>query len=146
MLSKVKLFQVSFKNAFLKTQFFSADFNFIFKECEKNVLYALVLKLEPIIFMPGDFICRKGDVGREMFIVDKGIVEVVVEGRAVAQMKEGAYFGEVSLLSMGDGGNRRTANIVSKGFSKLLVLHKSDLNEVMQSYQGLEATLRKAAE
>ncbi len=96
--------------------------------------------------MPGDFICKKGDVGREMFIVDKGIVEVVVEGRAVAQMKEGAYFGEVSLLSMGDGGNRRTANIVSKGFSKLLVLHKSDLNEVMESYHGLEATLRKAAE
>jgi len=37
-----------------------------------------------------------------MFIVDKGIVEVVVEQKAVAQMKEGSYFGEISLLSMGD--------------------------------------------
>ena len=96
--------------------------------------------------MPGDYICKKGDVGREMFIVDKGIVEVVVDGRAVAQMKEGSYFGEISLLSMGDGGNRRTANVMSKGFSKLLVLHKSDLNEVLKSYPGMEEILRKAAE
>ena len=81
-----------------------------------------------------------------MFIVDKGIVEVVVEQKAVAQMKEGSYFGEISLLSMGDWGNRRTANVVSKGFSTLLVLHKSDLNEVLKNYPGMEETLRKAAE
>jgi CRP-like cAMP-binding protein len=81
-----------------------------------------------------------------MFIVDKGIVEVIVDGKAVAQMKEGSYFGEISLLSMGDGGNRRTANVVSKGFSKLFVLLKSDLNEVLLNYPGMEETLRKAAE
>ena len=88
----------------------------------------------------------KGDVGREMFIVDKGIVEVIVGDKAVAQMKEGSYFGEISLLSMGDGGNRRTANVVSKGFSTLFVLHKSDLNEVLKNYAGMEEILRKAAE
>lgn len=88
----------------------------------------------------------KGDVGREMFIVDQGVVEVVVNGKAVAKMEEGKCFGEISLLSMGDGGNRRTANVVSKGFSKLLVLHKRDLDEVLQSYPGMEEILRKAAE
>lgn len=81
-----------------------------------------------------------------MFIVDQGVVEVVVNGKAVAKMAEGQSFGEISLLSMGDGGNRRTANVVSKGFSKLLVLHKSDLDEVLLSYPGMEEILRKAAE
>jgi cyclic nucleotide gated channel beta 1 len=81
-----------------------------------------------------------------MYIIHKGIAEVMVEGKAVAQMKEGSYFGEISLLSMGDGGNRRTANVVSKGFSKLLVLHKDDLNEVLKNYPGMEEILRKAAE
>lgn len=81
-----------------------------------------------------------------MFIVDQGVVEVVVNGKAVAKMEEGKCFGEISLLSMGDGGNRRTANVVSKGFSKLLVLHKSDLDEVLQNYPGMEEMLRKAAE
>jgi cyclic nucleotide gated channel beta 1 len=81
-----------------------------------------------------------------MFIVDKGIIEVVVDGRAVAQMKEGSYFGEISLLSMGEGGNRRTANVVSKGFSNLLVLYKNDLDEVLNNYPGMESLLRKTAE
>jgi CRP-like cAMP-binding protein len=81
-----------------------------------------------------------------MYIIHKGIAEVIVDGKAVAQMKEGSYFGEISLLSMGDGGNRRTANVASKGFSKLLVLHKDDLNEVLKNYPGMEEILRKAAE
>lgn len=81
-----------------------------------------------------------------MFIVDKGIIEVVVDGKAVAQMKEGSYFGEISLLSMGDGGNRRTANVVSKGFSKLLLLKKNDLDQVVKSYPDMQQVLKKAAE
>ena len=81
-----------------------------------------------------------------MFIVYKGVVEVVVDGKAVAQMKEGSSFGEISLLSMGDGGNRRTANVVSKGFSKLLVLHKIDFNLILADFPGMEKSLRNAAE
>lgn len=81
-----------------------------------------------------------------MFIVDKGIIEVVVDGKAVAQMKKGSYFGEISLLSMGDGGNRRTANVVSKGFSKLLLLKKNDLDQVVKSYPDMQQMLKKAAE
>ena len=81
-----------------------------------------------------------------MFIVYQGIVEVIVNNTAVAQMKEGSYFGEISLMSMGDGGNRRTANVVSKGFSKLLVLHKTDFNLILVDYPDMEAVLRKTAE
>jgi hypothetical protein len=35
-----------------------------------------VCRLKPIIFMPGDYVCRKGDVGMEMFIVSSGAVQV----------------------------------------------------------------------
>jgi hypothetical protein len=47
---------------------------------------------------------------------------------------------------MGDGGNRRTANVVSKGFSKLLVLHKSDFNLILADYPEMNTVLRKTAE
>jgi hypothetical protein len=35
-----------------------------------------VLKLQPMLFLPNDYICRKGDVGKEMFIVTIGQVQV----------------------------------------------------------------------
>ena len=81
-----------------------------------------------------------------MFIVVKGIIEVIVGDKAVAKMNEGSAFGEISLLSGGAEGNRRTANVVSKGFSKLLVLHKIDFNRILSDYPGMETILRKTAE
>ena len=42
-----------------------------------NIQYSVsVCRLKPIIFLPGDYICRKGDVGMEMFIVSSGAVQV----------------------------------------------------------------------
>ena len=37
----------------------------------------LVVKLKPMIFLPGDFICRKDDIGREMYIVQV-IISVII--------------------------------------------------------------------
>ena len=40
----------------------------IFQNTEAGFLNELVLKLKPVLFSPGDYICRKGEVGREMVI------------------------------------------------------------------------------
>ncbi len=42
----------------------------------KDLAQELVVKLRPIIFLPGDYICRKDDIGREMYIVQSGFVQV----------------------------------------------------------------------
>ena len=38
----------------------------IFQNTEAGFLNELVLRLKPVLFSPGDFICRKGEVGKEI--------------------------------------------------------------------------------
>jgi len=49
-----------------------------------------------------------------------------------------------SLLAMA-GGNRRTADVRSKGYSQLFLLSKTDFEEAMREYPDVQKILRKKA-
>ena len=108
----------------------------IFSDCEPGLLRDLVLKLRPLVFSPGDYICRKGDVGKSLYIVSSGCLRVVADDgvSVVATLSEGSYFGEISILNLSGVGNRRTANVRSVGFTDLLYLSKEDLLSVLTEY------------
>ena len=110
----------------------------LFQDCEPGLLVELVLKLKLQVFSPMDYICRKGDIGKEMYIVKRGQLGVVSDdGKTTfATLSEGSVFGEISILNIcgNKNGNRRTANIRSIGYSDLFCLSKDDLWEVINQY------------
>ncbi|KRY21334.1 Cyclic nucleotide-gated cation channel [Trichinella patagoniensis] len=110
----------------------------IFQDCEAGLLVELVLRLRRQVFSPSDYICRKGDVGKEMYIVKEGKLSVVSDDALTvyATLAEGAVFGELSILNIAGNknGNRRTANIRSVGYSDLFTLSKDDLWNVLKYY------------
>jgi CRP-like cAMP-binding protein len=52
----------------------------------------------------------KGEIGREMYIVNHGMLDVFIDDKRIASLEDGAVFGEISLLEVA-GGNRRTADV-----------------------------------
>ena len=91
------------------------------------------LTLTCILFIV-EFSSYSGEVGKEMYIVNRGRLQVVNDhGKTIlATLRPGSYFGEISILNMGNEGNRRTASVRSVGYSDLFVLSKKDLWEVLK--------------
>ncbi|KAM9833978.1 cyclic nucleotide-gated channel rod photoreceptor subunit alpha isoform 1-T1 [Syngnathus typhle] len=119
----------------------------IFADCEAGLLVELVLKLQPQVYSPGDYICKKGDIGREMYIIKEGKLAVVADD-GITQfvvLSDGSYFGEISILAIkgSKAGNRRTANIRSIGYSDLFCLSKDDLMEALTEYPDAKALLEE---
>lgn len=117
----------------------------LFQDCEPGLLVQLVLKLKLQVFSPGDFICRVGDVGKEMYIVKRGELSVLSEDCALVygKLTDGSVFGELSILNISGvkTGNRRTANVRSVGYSDLFALSKQDLWQVLEDYPDAKTML-----
>ncbi|XP_056378268.1 cyclic nucleotide-gated cation channel beta-3 isoform X3 [Hyla sarda] len=119
----------------------------LFKGCDNQMIQDLLLKLKSIVYLPGDFVCKKGEIGREMYIIKQGAVQVLGgpdDKKVLVTLKAGAVFGEISLLSSG-GGNRRTANVVAQGFANLFILDKKCLSEILIHYPDSKKLLTKKA-
>ncbi|XP_043832180.1 cyclic nucleotide-gated cation channel beta-3 [Dromiciops gliroides] len=119
----------------------------LFKGCDTQMIYDILLKLKSSVYLPGDFVCKKGEIGREMYIIKQGEVQVLggPDGNKVlVTLKAGAVFGEISLLAR-SGGNRRTANVVAHGFANLFILDKKTLNEILVYYPDSEKLLMQKA-
>ncbi|KAM6444371.1 cyclic nucleotide-gated channel beta-3 [Rhynochetos jubatus] len=119
----------------------------LFKGCDTQMIYDMLLRLKSIVYLPGDFVCKKGEIGREMYIIKQGEVQVLggPDGtKVLVTLRAGSVFGEISLLAAG-GGNRRTANVVAHGFANLFILDKKTLNEILVHYPDSEKLLMKKA-
>ncbi|XP_066497320.1 cyclic nucleotide-gated channel alpha-4 [Hoplias malabaricus] len=119
----------------------------IFQNCESSLLEELVLKLTPQVYSPGEYVCRKGDVGHEMYIIKEGKLAVVADDGVTqfAVLGEGNFFGEISILNIkgNKSGNRRTANIRSIGHSDLFSLSKEDLTDTLSEFPAAKRLLEE---
>src|SRR5205814_10495098 len=90
-------------------------------------------------YMPGEIIIREGEVGEELFLISEGEVEVDREGREVARLGPGDFFGELALMS----GNPRNANVIATRPVDTYVLGKDDFDAAFQASSSFREQLRR---
>eukprot|EP00755_Sulcionema_specki_P028763 Sspe_Gene.90626::Locus_62151_Transcript_1_1_Confidence_1.000_Length_2060::g.90626::m.90626/K04950/CNGA3; cyclic nucleotide gated channel alpha 3 len=121
----------------------------LFNECDEQFKTAVVIKLIPTVLLPGSFIVRKGEVGREMYFINRGEVQVISDHRdpseriVYATLRDGSFFGEVALLF---NDSRRTATVIASQFCDLFVLRKEDFDLIKESFPDQSRAIQRAAQ
>jgi CRP-like cAMP-binding protein len=122
----------------------------LFDGLAKDDLVTIADVATEVDFEPGRVIARHGEVGTGFFIVSRGRVEVIRDGRTVAELGAGEFFGELSVLD----GLPRIAQVVASEPTTVLALASWDLERVLldrpaltlSMLRGLAARLRSVSE
>lgn len=128
---------------FIKTWEYVSKVPF-FKSLAPGAITDVTQMLRRLELPPKVTVVRRGAVGDCMYFIAGGAVEVELPDKRI-RLGEGAFFGELALL----GDNIRTANVVTRELSTLLVLDLVDFRLLMARHPELskaidaEATRRK---
>ncbi len=116
----------------------------LFRNCERGVIRSLVTVLHPEVYLPGDFVVRAGDMGRSMYFITKGEVEVLIndDKDICATLQSGSFFGEIAIVYE----QIRTASVRATTFTEVFVLCKEDLDKVLNTFPEFSETIKAAAE
>jgi len=116
----------------------------LFNGASKSFLKEIIMNLEPVIFTPGDYVIRAGEIGYEMYFISRGSVEVLSEDEAItyATLKEGSFVGEIALLlSM-----PRTATVKAVDYCDLYMLHKDTFDSILLKYPSFAKKIEELAD
>jgi len=113
----------------------------LFHHCSHTLRNVLLLSLRAQTYAPGSYIVREGEVGREIFFISRGRMEIITkEGeKADSVLEDGDYFGDLSLLL----GERRTASVKALSYCELFVLEERSFNEIRKEYPEFREVLKK---
>lgn len=115
----------------------------MFRGAPEEFIRQIVLNLKPVLYTPGDFIFRKGEMGDQMYFISRGKVEIVSEdGNTVyATLADGSFFGEIALLFSSE----RTASVRAAEYCDLYTLDKFTFDNVLQKFPDIAQQIHTMA-
>eukprot|EP00762_Andalucia_godoyi_P000708 ANDGO_05438.mRNA.1 Cyclic nucleotide-gated cation channel len=115
-----------------------------FKTADPIFIERVVSTLKRVFFLPESFVVIKGTVGREMYFLYKGTVDVVNEDGTVifATLNEGSFFGELSIVFE----QKRSASIRAKTMCEVYVLSKADFEATLAEFPERREEIAKVGQ
>jgi CRP/FNR family transcriptional regulator, cyclic AMP receptor protein len=101
----------------------------LFSACTASELRRIRSSLDEVQVAKGKVLVEEGRIGLEFFLIVDGRAVVTRNGRKVATLGPGDYFGELALLDR----RPRSASVVSESEMDLLVLSQRQFNGLLES-------------
>jgi glucose-6-phosphate 1-dehydrogenase len=114
----------------------------LFKDGDMLFLEQVIMALRSTQVEAGELVIRKGDIGRELYLLARGSVEVLDErGQTIKVLSDGDVFGEIAVLLS----RPRTADIRAKTSCDLFVLDKSDFSRILRDNPQFASLVQQVA-
>jgi Cyclic nucleotide-binding domain len=118
----------------------------LFRDFSVDELVAVIQGLKLLTYEPKQIILREGDRGESLYMLTSGTVKAFrknAQGKqvALAELSEGAFFGEGSILT----GKPRTATVVAWEECELLELDRPTLDSITQTHPHVWDVLQEFA-
>lgn len=102
----------------------------LFKGADEIFIREVIEELEPLVFLPGDFVIRQGEYGDCMYFLSSGSVQVIVNDKPVAVLSEGSPFGETALIR----NEKRNASIKALSYCDIYRLSQHSFEQLRKKY------------
>ena len=101
----------------------------LFKDGDMLFLEQITMALRSTQVARGELILKKGDIGRELYLLARGEVEILGDhGEVLNVLTDGDIFGEIALLTS----KPRNADVRAKTSCDLFVLDKADFSRILR--------------
>ncbi|MEK7146560.1 MAG: cyclic nucleotide-binding domain-containing protein [Patescibacteria group bacterium] len=92
-------------------------------------------------FYPANYkLFSKGDFGDRMYIIKSGKVRISDEGKVLAELEQGSFFGEMALIEA----TTRNATAETETDTELFVLKTEDVNSLLRQRPEIGEKIKEA--
>jgi CRP-like cAMP-binding protein len=112
----------------------------LFSACNRKELGLIGKASDEIEVPPGKLLCEQGKPGFEFYLILDGTAIVKRNGRKVAELNPGGYFGELALLTR----LPRNATVEAASHMTLLVLGQREFSGLLDEVPGIGHKLLSA--
>ncbi|KAG7387032.1 hypothetical protein PHYPSEUDO_014812 [Phytophthora pseudosyringae] len=102
----------------------------LFRGCNQPFIVALTSLLEMTSFPAHVTLFEAGDHGDYMYVVNSGVLHILVNGVKVRELRQGSFFGEVSVFSK----RPRSAAVETASYCTLYRLSRFHTERVLEGY------------
>lgn len=114
----------------------------LFRDGDAVFLEQVIMALEPKQVAAGEVVIQRGEIGREMYLIEQGEIEVLDDtGAVIKLLTDGDVFGEIGVLMS----TARNATCRAKSPTDLFVLAKADFSRILRDNSSFADAIRKVA-